>query len=118
MKFTHLFTPLEIRHTEIKNRIFSTGHQTRMTRDGLPTGQMRAYHEARARGGAGLVILEAARVQGSDFVFGGFAEELKAFYRRDPRKVHHANMVLDFSPDRMKALMQKHIKKWCKAMSA
>jgi hypothetical protein len=39
----------------------------------------------------------------------------KAFHRRDPRKAHHANMVLGFSPDRMKARMQNHIQKWCKA---
>lgn len=62
-----------------------------------------------------LSRLEAIKVRGSDFVFGGFAKELRTFYQRNPRKAHHANMVLDFSPDRMKALMQKHIHKWCKA---
>jgi len=52
----------EIRGVRLRNRIFSTGHQTRMVVDGLPTEQMIAYHAARARGGAGLIISEAARV--------------------------------------------------------
>ena len=30
MSFTHLFTPHTIRNLEIRNRIFSTGHQTIM----------------------------------------------------------------------------------------
>lgn len=62
MPFEHLFSPLTIRSKTIKNRIFSTGHQTRMIEGGVPTEQMVAYHEARAAGGAGLIITEAARV--------------------------------------------------------
>ncbi len=61
----HLMSSLRIRDTEFRNRIFSTGHMTRMTENGLPTSQMIAYHEARARGGAGLIIAEAARVHDS-----------------------------------------------------
>jgi len=57
-----LMSPFSIRGLEFRNRIFSTGHQTRMVVNGLPTEQMIAYHAARARGGAGLIISEAARV--------------------------------------------------------
>ena len=57
-----LMSAFEIRGVRLRNRIFSTGHQTRMVVDGLPTEQMIAYHAARARGGAGLIISEAARV--------------------------------------------------------
>ncbi|MFA9419268.1 MAG: FAD-dependent oxidoreductase [Gammaproteobacteria bacterium] len=63
--FEHLLSSLRIRDTEFRNRIFSTGHMTRMTENGLPTSQMFAYHQARARGGAGLIITEAARVHDS-----------------------------------------------------
>ena len=63
--FEHLLSSLRIRDTEFRNRIFSTGHMTRMTKNGLPTSQMIAYHQARARGGAGLIITEAARVHDS-----------------------------------------------------
>jgi 2,4-dienoyl-CoA reductase-like NADH-dependent reductase (Old Yellow Enzyme family) len=65
MQFDNLLSPLVIRNLKIRNRIFSTGHMTRMTADGKPTDQMVAYHEARARGGAGLIICEAARVHES-----------------------------------------------------
>jgi 2,4-dienoyl-CoA reductase-like NADH-dependent reductase (Old Yellow Enzyme family) len=65
MLIKHLISPLRIRDTEFRNRIFSTGHMTRMAEGGLPTSQMIAYHQARARGGAGLIITEAARVHDS-----------------------------------------------------
>ena len=60
-----LLSPLTIRGHVIRNRIFSTGHMIVMLRDGLPTDEMVAYHEARARGGAGLIIIEAARAHAS-----------------------------------------------------
>jgi 2,4-dienoyl-CoA reductase-like NADH-dependent reductase (Old Yellow Enzyme family) len=60
MQFPHLFSPLEIRGRALKNRIFSTAHQTYLARDGKPSDDMVAYHEARAAGGAGLIIVEAA----------------------------------------------------------
>lgn len=59
--FKHLFSPLRLRNTEIRNRILSTGHQTYLAEDGIPGERMAAYHEARARGGAGLIIVESAR---------------------------------------------------------
>ena len=61
MSFKHLFTPHIIRGMEIRNRIFSSGHQTILARDWLPTDEMAAYHEARAAGGVGLIVTEAAR---------------------------------------------------------
>ncbi|MBT4934332.1 MAG: FAD-dependent oxidoreductase [Rhodospirillaceae bacterium] len=61
MTFKHLFTPHEIRGLEIKNRIFSSSHQTILARNGAPSEDMAAYHEARARGGAGLIIMESSR---------------------------------------------------------
>ncbi len=60
-KFPHLFSPLELRGLTIRNRILSTGHQTYLAKDGLPGEDFIAYHEARAKGGAGLIIVEAAR---------------------------------------------------------
>jgi 2,4-dienoyl-CoA reductase-like NADH-dependent reductase (Old Yellow Enzyme family) len=61
VNFKHLFTPHEIRGQEIRNRIFSTAHQTILARNGAPTEEMAAYHEARARGGAGLIVMESSR---------------------------------------------------------
>lgn len=60
-KFNHLFESIKLGNKVLKNRIFSTGHMTVMVQDGKPTDDMVAYHEARAKGGAGLIIIEAAR---------------------------------------------------------
>ncbi len=62
MNFEHLFSPLTIRGVEFRNRIFSSGHQTLLAEGALPSEAMAAYHEARARGGAGLIITEATAV--------------------------------------------------------
>ena len=60
-----LFEPLNIRQKVFKNRIFSTGHMAVMLQEGFPTDDMIAYHEAKAKGGAALTIIEAARVHPS-----------------------------------------------------
>lgn len=59
--FPHLFAPLKIRKTKIRNRILSTGHQTNLGEGGAPGDKLIAYHEARAKGGAGLIVVESAR---------------------------------------------------------
>ena len=66
MLFKHLFSPHVIRGLEIRNRIFSTAHQTILAERGAPGEKMAAYHEARARGGAGLIIMESSRPHSDD----------------------------------------------------
>jgi len=61
-KFPNLFSPVHIGGVEIANRIVSTGHETTMGERGLISDRMIAYHEARARGGAGLIIVQAAGI--------------------------------------------------------
>ena len=65
--FPNLFAPLHIGDMELRNRIVSTGHQTCLAQDHLPGDALIAYHEARARGGAGLIITESARFHSSSF---------------------------------------------------
>jgi 2,4-dienoyl-CoA reductase-like NADH-dependent reductase (Old Yellow Enzyme family)/thioredoxin reductase len=76
----HLFSPLRLGRAELQNRIVSTAHQTTLVRDHLPTDDFVAYHEARARGGAGLIVLEATAVDHSGVLTGhtlaGFREEI------------------------------------------
>jgi 2,4-dienoyl-CoA reductase-like NADH-dependent reductase (Old Yellow Enzyme family) len=60
--FPHLFTPITIGGTTIRNRIVSSGHDTVMAEDGLVTDRLVAYQEARARGGAGLIVIQVAGV--------------------------------------------------------
>ena len=58
-----LFEPFSIGEVLIPNRIVFQPHFTALgSIDGLPTDAHRAYHEARAAGGAGLVIFESVAV--------------------------------------------------------
>ncbi|WP_160288586.1 oxidoreductase [Pseudomonas knackmussii] len=63
--FPHLFSPLEIRGKRLKNRIMSTGHDTSMPTDNLVNDPLVAYHQARAKGGAGLIVMQVAGVHDS-----------------------------------------------------
>ena len=82
----HLFSPLELGPVEIQNRIVSTAHQTTLVHDNLPTDDFVAYHEARARGGAGLIVMEATAVHPSGLLtshtLGGYLPEIVAGYER------------------------------------
>ena len=53
----HLFSPLRVGGLTLKNRIFSSGHAEAMAEDGKAGPRLRAYHEAKARGGAALTII-------------------------------------------------------------
>ncbi len=61
-RFPHLFRPLRLGPVEAPNRIVSSGHDTVMVDNGLVTDQLIAYHEARARGGAGCIVIQVAGV--------------------------------------------------------
>ena len=56
-EFRHLFSPLPVGGLTLKNRIFSTGHAEAMAEEGKAGPRLRAYHEAKARGGAALTII-------------------------------------------------------------
>lgn len=62
MQFPHLFSPFSIKATELRNRIFSTGHDTYLPEGGLPSDALIAYQRARARGGAGLIVIQVVGV--------------------------------------------------------
>jgi 2,4-dienoyl-CoA reductase-like NADH-dependent reductase (Old Yellow Enzyme family)/thioredoxin reductase len=60
--FPHLFSPITIGGATIRNRILSSGHDTVMAEHGLVSDRLVAYQEARARGGAGLIVIQVAGV--------------------------------------------------------
>ena len=60
--FPYLSAPITMGGIEIRNRILSTGHMTCMISGGVPLPMFADYHEARARGGCGLIITESAAV--------------------------------------------------------
>jgi 2,4-dienoyl-CoA reductase-like NADH-dependent reductase (Old Yellow Enzyme family)/thioredoxin reductase len=82
----NLFSPLELGSVTIQNRIVSTSHQTSLVHDHLPTDDLIAYHEARARGGAGLICVEATAIHHTGLLtahtLGGYLPEIVPAYRR------------------------------------
>jgi 2,4-dienoyl-CoA reductase-like NADH-dependent reductase (Old Yellow Enzyme family)/thioredoxin reductase len=61
MSYTHVHTPIQIGNQTIKNRIFRPAHGSILGK-GAMNDTLIAYHEARARGGAGLSIIEVGSV--------------------------------------------------------
>lgn len=64
-RFPALFSPITIGGMTLRNRIVSTGHETHLNEQGKIGDAMIAYHEARAKGGAGLIVTEVALVHPS-----------------------------------------------------
>ena len=60
--FPHVYSPIRLGGLEVRNRILSTGHMIGMHSAGVPGEAFADYHEARARGGCGLIITESAAV--------------------------------------------------------
>jgi 2,4-dienoyl-CoA reductase-like NADH-dependent reductase (Old Yellow Enzyme family) len=63
--FPHLFSELGVGGVVLKNRIVSPGHDTVMAEAGRVTDQLVAYQRARAEGGVGLIVMQAAGVHDS-----------------------------------------------------
>jgi 2,4-dienoyl-CoA reductase-like NADH-dependent reductase (Old Yellow Enzyme family)/thioredoxin reductase len=87
-----LFSPLRIGPVELSNRIVSTAHQTTLVHESVPTDDFVAYHEARARGGTGLIVLEATAVHPSGLLtphtLAGYREEIVPELARVADAVH------------------------------
>lgn len=64
MAFTHVHTPFKIGSLELKNRIVRSAHGTNIGQ-GTMSAELIAYHEARARGGVALSIMEITGVHRS-----------------------------------------------------
>ncbi len=60
--FAHLFSPLDLRHKRLKNRLTFGAHTANMSDNGLPGERHRGYYEERARGGAGMIVVEPVPV--------------------------------------------------------
>ncbi len=63
--YEQLLQPLELGPTRVRNRIFNPPHGTSLSHQGTVTDDLIAYHLSRARGGAGLIIMEGMTVHPS-----------------------------------------------------
>lgn len=91
-KFNTLFDKLRVGPVELPNRIVFGSHPTNFAKHNLLTGQHLAYYEARAKGGAGLIILEEQLVHSSDLPYEkalfGFEEKIIEGYQRLADVIH------------------------------
>ncbi|HSG78684.1 MAG TPA: NADH-dependent flavin oxidoreductase, partial [Acidimicrobiia bacterium] len=63
--YPNVFRPITIGGVTVRNRLVMPAHTTNYGVDHLPSDRHVAYHEARARGGTGLIIFESIRVHPS-----------------------------------------------------
>ena len=93
MRFPNLFQPFTLRKTEIRNRILSTGHDTYLPVGGLPSDALIAYQRARARGGAGLIVIQVVGIhqtaQYTDALLMGTSDDCIPHFRRLFDAIHN-----------------------------
>jgi mycofactocin system FadH/OYE family oxidoreductase 2 len=91
-RYRFLFSPLRLGPVVLANRIVFSAHLTNYAEDGLPSAQHTAYYEARAKGGAGLIITEEHSTHPTDWPYEklihGFNPEVIDGYRRITDAVH------------------------------
>ena len=82
----NLFRPLTIGNVLLPCRIVSSSHQTTLVDGHLPTEDFVAYQETRARGGVGLIVMEAVAISPSGLLtahtIAGYVDEIVAQYER------------------------------------
>ena len=87
-----LLSPWRLGGLELRNRVFVPGHTTNYAEHNAPSDTHVAYHAARARGGAALVIVEAVRVHptsaGRTLTLGGFSDKAVPAYARVTEAIH------------------------------
>jgi 2,4-dienoyl-CoA reductase-like NADH-dependent reductase (Old Yellow Enzyme family) len=88
-RYKHLFSPLRLGPVTVRNRIVFSAHLTNYAQDGLPTAQHAAYYEARARGGAGLIITEEHSTHPTDWPYE------KLIHAFDPRVIPGYRRITD-----------------------
>ena len=64
-RFPHLFSPIKIGNLTVRNRIVNTAHGTNFAKDHMVTDRHIFYHVERAKGGAGMGIMESTSVHPS-----------------------------------------------------
>ncbi|MDP2917260.1 MAG: FAD-dependent oxidoreductase, partial [Dehalococcoidia bacterium] len=92
-QYKYLFTPLDIGHITVKNRLVFLPHITGfVTSENLPDERQYWYFTERAKGGVGLIIGEGSQVvhkTGSIFNWvNGFDERVTPIWRRMTDSVH------------------------------
>jgi mycofactocin system FadH/OYE family oxidoreductase 2 len=91
-RYRYLFSPLQLGPVTLRNRVVFSAHLTNYAAEGHPTAQHAAYYEARAKGGAGLIITEEHSTHPTDWPYEklihGFHRSVIPGYRAITEAVH------------------------------
>jgi 2,4-dienoyl-CoA reductase-like NADH-dependent reductase (Old Yellow Enzyme family) len=95
-ELSHLFSPIKIGNCKIRNRILQSGHGTMFSEEIngmiLPTERHARYYGRRAKGGIGLIIMEAVAVSPHSTVVKGlchgFRDEIIPRFKMISDAVH------------------------------
>ncbi len=91
-RLAHLLSPLQVGSITLRNRIVSSAHLTHFARDHLPSDQHVFYYLEKAKGGIGLVVMEASAVHPTSAQFPtvvfAFDDRVVPWYRRIAEAVH------------------------------
>lgn len=94
MAFTHVDKPISLGPMELRNRIVRPAHGTNLGR-GFISDELIAYHEARARGGVALSIIEVGSVHpSSPFSINLWDPALEPGYRKLVERIKPHGMKL------------------------
>ncbi len=112
--FESLLQSIDLGPTRIANRIFNPPHGTTLGQQGVVTDELIAYHETRAKGGVGLIIMESMTLHpsydfeeaflyaGSDRIIPGLNSLVKACRAQGTRvfgQLFHAGRGVRLSHD-------------------
>lgn len=90
--YPELFKPMQLRGVTIGNRIVFGAHRTNFAEANLPAPQHLDYYMERARGGAGLIVLEEGIVHNSDYPYEkavfAFKQEAVEHYKKIVTALH------------------------------
>lgn len=93
-----LFSPVKLRHKVLKNRIVFGPHTVNMSHEGLPGDRHFGYYRERARGGAGMIVVEPVPVHRTGVLIrGNFLAESDALiepFRRITDECHKHGTVM------------------------
>jgi mycofactocin system FadH/OYE family oxidoreductase 2 len=91
-QFPYLFSPIRVGSILVPNRIVFSAHLTNLADGNRPGPDLFAYYEARARGGAGLIVTEEQSVHPTDHAYErlirAFEPSVVDAYRELTRRVH------------------------------
>lgn len=93
-QLSHVLSPLSVGPITLENRIVSSAHLTHFARGHLPTDRHVYYYREKAKGGLGLIVMEASAVHPTSAQFPtvsfAFDERIIPWYRRIAEAVHEA----------------------------